>query len=302
MVGARVKKEGDDTIRRRKALRRVDVELEKGNFKTALSLVKQSQGKPGGLRGFGAVKLVPKRISTLDELELNEADKISLHSSVNSILDSVKCCMQFGLEEDDEVGQLLGQESLTYGDCCDTLSNDRVMHLQHEAGHFVVGYLLGVFPKRYGVPSMEDLVKDNFAGGKVEFLGFEFLREVCTAALSNINCIDRKQNNEVYRCTISSKTLNRFLCVILGGLAAEHLTFGYSELLHSDVEKLDRVLKWLGFCQDEANWRIKWAAMNTVLILRQHNEATSNVAEAMASGRSIGFCIDAIESTLSNGK
>lgn len=54
---ARVKEE-DNGIRRRRALRRVDRELEKGNYKAALSLVKQLQGKLGGLRGFGAVKLV----------------------------------------------------------------------------------------------------------------------------------------------------------------------------------------------------------------------------------------------------
>lgn len=45
-------------MRRRRALRRVDWELEKGNYKAALSLVKQLQGKPGGLRGFAAAQLV----------------------------------------------------------------------------------------------------------------------------------------------------------------------------------------------------------------------------------------------------
>ncbi|XP_028098858.1 uncharacterized protein LOC114298487 [Camellia sinensis] len=34
------------------------------------------------------------------------------------------------------------------------------------------------------------------------------------------------------------QTLHRFGCVILGGLAAEHLVFGYSEGLHTDVEKV----------------------------------------------------------------
>lgn len=73
-------------------------------------------------------------------------------------------------------------------------------------------------------------------------------------------------------------------------------------LASSIMKQLDRVLKWLGFCKDEANSRVKWAAMNTVLILRQYQEATSRVAKAMASGGSIGFCIDAIESGLTNRK
>lgn len=44
---------------RLRVLRKVDNELAKGNTKTALSLVKQLQGKPGGLRGFGGAKQVP---------------------------------------------------------------------------------------------------------------------------------------------------------------------------------------------------------------------------------------------------
>lgn len=48
----------DFAIRRRRAFKRVDKELSRGNFKAALNLVKQLQGKPGGLRGFGAAKQV----------------------------------------------------------------------------------------------------------------------------------------------------------------------------------------------------------------------------------------------------
>ncbi|XP_027160370.1 uncharacterized protein LOC113761540 isoform X1 [Coffea eugenioides] len=292
-VWGRLRNKEDEAIRRWRGLKRVDRELEKGNFKAALSLAKQLQGKPDGLRGFGAVKLVPKRISVVDELELNDADKMSLHSSVDSILHLVKCCRQFALEE--KVGAFLGQDSLTNGDCCGSLSDDRVMCLQHEAGHFVVGYLLGILPKRYRVPSMEELEKDNLAGGKVEFLGFEFLQEVSNTTLPETYFTNRKHSSKEYAGIVSSKTLNRFLCVILGGLAAELLMFGYSELLHSDVDQLDRVMSRLGYSTDMANSQIKWAAINILLILRRHHKATSRVAEAMALGRSIGFCIDAIE-------
>lgn len=39
-------------------LEKVDKELEKGNERSALSLVKDVQGKPDGLRCFGAARLV----------------------------------------------------------------------------------------------------------------------------------------------------------------------------------------------------------------------------------------------------
>lgn len=50
--------------------------------------------------------------------------------------------------------------------------------MQHEAGHFLVGYLLGVLPRGYEIPSKEALTQDRFAA--VEFVGFEFLGEVRT--------------------------------------------------------------------------------------------------------------------------
>lgn len=43
---------------RLQVLERVDEELRKGNEKRALALVKDAQGKPGGLCGFGAVRQV----------------------------------------------------------------------------------------------------------------------------------------------------------------------------------------------------------------------------------------------------
>lgn len=48
-------KEGEAAVRRRRALRRLDRELEKGNCKAALSLVRQLEAHPAGLlRGFAA--------------------------------------------------------------------------------------------------------------------------------------------------------------------------------------------------------------------------------------------------------
>ncbi|RVW53356.1 hypothetical protein CK203_103132 [Vitis vinifera] len=49
-------KDAGNAARRRRSLKMVDRELSKGNYKTAVSLVKQLNGKPGGLRGFGAAK------------------------------------------------------------------------------------------------------------------------------------------------------------------------------------------------------------------------------------------------------
>lgn len=46
------------SVSRQRVLGKVDEELSKGDEKTALTLVKDLQGKPGGLRCFGAVRQV----------------------------------------------------------------------------------------------------------------------------------------------------------------------------------------------------------------------------------------------------
>lgn len=51
--------------------------------------------------------------------------------------------------------------------------------MQHESGHFLVGYLLGVLPRYYEIPTLE-AIRQNVSSvtGRVEFVGFEFLKQV----------------------------------------------------------------------------------------------------------------------------
>lgn len=52
--------------------------------------------------------------------------------------------------------------------------------IQHEAGHFLIAYLLGVLPKGYTLSSLEALIKErslNVQAGTA-FVDFEFIEEV----------------------------------------------------------------------------------------------------------------------------
>ncbi|XP_031255427.1 uncharacterized protein LOC116113411 isoform X1 [Pistacia vera] len=278
-------READFAIRRRRALKRVDKELSRGNFKAALNLVKQLQGKPKGLRGFGATKQVPRRLISMDELELNAVELSSIRSLFDSVMDSIESCSRFdSLDEvpSDRVESLVEDEG--YESLCE---EDYSMCMQHEAGHFLVGYLLGVLPKGYEVPSTEALRQDEFAAGRVKFVGFEFLKEVY---------IPRMLKTDIGQ--VSNRILNNFSCIILGGLVAAHLVFGCSKGHHSDIDKLERVFKWLGYRKGEAISQVKWAALNTVLISHRNSEARSRLAKAMAAGRSVCLCIETIENAI----
>ncbi|XP_018717258.2 uncharacterized protein LOC104417682 isoform X2 [Eucalyptus grandis] len=244
----------DPSERRRRSLLRLDRELGKRNYRNALTIARQLQGKPGGLAGFGSAKQVAG--SGRQRVVLEEGNN-----------------------------QPLAEE-------------DIFMCTQHEAGHFLVAYLLGVLPKEYKVLKRGNSSQDQFAGGTVKFVGFEFLREVPDLDTLNESIGSTESSYRVNKRCISSKTFNNFSCVILGGLVAELLSFGYSEGLHSDVDKLERVMRWLGLTESAVKPHVKWASLNTAFILHHHHETRLQLAKAMGSGKSIGSCINIIENSL----
>lgn len=65
-------------------LEQVDKELMKGDERAALSLVKDLQGKPGGLRCFGAARQVP--FCNLLFINIFSSDQFSRHSPYKFII------------------------------------------------------------------------------------------------------------------------------------------------------------------------------------------------------------------------
>ncbi|KAL2480115.1 hypothetical protein Adt_33081 [Abeliophyllum distichum] len=293
-----------------KFLEQMDMELSKGNERAALSLVKDLQGKPGGLRCFGASRQIPQRLYTLDELRLNGIETASLLAPVDSTLGSIERNLQvavllggiaawnvFGLSPQEILFSSLGLLFLwtldavysnggvsflvldTIGHSISQKYHNRVV--QHEAGHFLIAYLLGILPRGYTLTSLEALKKEgslNVQAGTA-FVDFEFLEEVSKGK-------------------VSATTLNRFTCIALAGVATEYLTFGYAEGGLADINTLDRLLKSLGFTQKKVDSQVRWAVLNTILILRRHEKTRVMLADAMSAGRSVGACIDIIEKTI----
>ncbi|XP_008450721.2 uncharacterized protein LOC103492217 isoform X1 [Cucumis melo] len=297
-------------LRRRQVLEQIDKELAKGDDRAALFLLKESQGKLDGVRCFGAARQIPQRLYTLEELKLNGIETSSLLSPLDSTLGSIERYIQLAagllavsawnlfefttqqifylslgflfLWTLDSVALNGGVGSLVLDTIGHTFSkkyHNRV--IQHEAGHFLIAYLLGVLPKGYTTSSFEAFQKEgslNLQAGTA-FVDFEFLEEVNAGK-------------------VSATMLNRFSCIALAGVATEYLLYGCAEGGLADINKLDVLLKGLGFTQKKADSQVRWAVLNTVLILRRHESARTKLADAMSSGKSVGNCIDVIENSI----
>ncbi|XP_059648588.1 uncharacterized protein LOC132294670 isoform X1 [Cornus florida] len=291
-------------------LEQVDKELRKGDERAALVLVKDLQARPGGLRCFGAARQVPQRLYTLDELKLNGIETSSILSPEDATLGSIERNLQlagvlggisawnvFGFSTQQIFYFSLGLlflwtlDSVSFNGGVSNLVLDTIGHtfsqkyhnrvIQHEAGHFLIAYLLGILPKGYTLSSLEALKKEgslNVQAGTA-FVDLEFVEEVTAGK-------------------VSSTMLNRFSCIALAGVATEYLLYGYSEGGLSDINKLDMLLQSLGFTQKKADSQVRWAVLNTILILRRHEGARAKLAEAMSQEKSVGFCIDIIEKAI----
>ena len=64
--------------------------------------------------------------------------------------------------------------------------------------------------------------------------------------------------------------------------------------------QLDNLFKSLSFTQKKSDSQVRWAVLNTVTLLRRHEQVRCRLAEAMAFGKSVGECIDIIENELTN--
>ncbi|XP_057721141.1 uncharacterized protein LOC130935419 isoform X1 [Arachis stenosperma] len=292
------------------ALEQIDKELSKGNDRAALALINDLQGKPAGLRCFGAATQVPQRLYSLDELKLNGIDTLSLLSPEDTTLGSIQRNLQIaaiaaGLAVYNAFGIspqhifyislallfLWTFDSVSFGGGIGSLVLDTIGHgvspkyhnrvIQHEAGHFLVAYLVGILPKGYTLSSLDAFKKEgslNVQAGTA-FVDFEFIEEVNAGKLS-------------------ARTLNRFSCIALAGVSTEYLIYGFAEGGLDDIRKLDLLLKGLGFTQKKADSQVRWSVLNTILLLRRHEAARARLAEAMSKGYSVGSCIDIIENSI----
>jgi len=167
---------------------------------------------------------------------------------------------------------------------------DRIV--RHEAGHVLLGYLLGC-PVQGCVLSAREAMSSGGSGAAA-------LNGAAGTAF-----FDPELNMAVQEGRISRGVLDRYCVVVMGGIAAEAISFGNSEGGRDDESALIRFLSQeVGFANQDNPGDIlnqaRWAVLNAVCLLRQYREEYENLVEVLAKTRasSIGTVMLSIEGNI----
>jgi len=290
-------------------LQKLDAALGRGDGQGEAEALKTlDELKSGGLvKAFGTGQQVPKRAYTLEELRLNKIEPEKFLSPEDKTLNQIRTILQvsavvgllslsaaFHLEANQTLGTvvfflfLLTGDQVANGGGFEALAIDYAGRLinkeyaervsSHEAGHFLVAYLIGLLPKKYIISSVDAFKRYgalNIQAG-TSFCDLDFQKEMASGKMS-------------------SSTLDTYCCIALSGVATEYILYGRSEGGLNDVQQLDALLKALQFTQAKSNSQVRWAVLNVVSILKQHKRTLRELSLAMADGKSIGECIAVIE-------
>ncbi|KAJ1441828.1 hypothetical protein B484DRAFT_322353, partial [Ochromonadaceae sp. CCMP2298] len=158
--------------------------------------------------------------------------------------------------------------------------------IHHEAGHFLVAYLLGV-PVRGCVTNAWDALKYVLC----MYVCMYMCVCICMYMYACI-CVSQK---------VTRSSLDRLSVVTMAGIAAEAIKFGNAEGGLNDERSL------LGLLSTSISppWSIlriqgqaRWAVLQAIQLIRQHPESYNAVVEALQRGAGVGDVVCAIEQNL----
>jgi len=156
--------------------------------------------------------------------------------------------------------------------------------LQHEAGHFLVAYLLGCPIQACLLDTWQARRDGRFAGtaGTVFF--------------------DPELSSAMKRGELPRSAVDRYSVVVLAGIASEAQQNGRAEGGQADEAALVRLL---GSLDGGRSWDLpriqnqaRWGASQALLLLREHEAAFAALCAALERGASVGECMVAIETAL----
>jgi len=162
---------------------------------------------------------------------------------------------------------------------------------RHEAGHFLVAYLLGC--------PVEGCVLNAWAA--LQDARFRLRRTTLSAGTSFFDPDLSEQINGIKPLLRSS--IDRFSIIVMAGISAEAIHFGQADGGASDETSLITFLSQIQpSSPGTTNWtseairnQARWAALQSVLILKYYEKSYDALVDALKRGGDLGECIYAIE-------
>lgn len=148
--------------------------------------------------------------------------------------------------------------------------------INHEAGHFLTAYFLGIPITGYTLTAWEMLKQGQLGCGGVSF---------DTTALTS----------EPFNLPEMRLTLDRFCTVWMAGIAAEKMIYGTAQGGVEDRQQLKQALRVAGLADTAYPHKERWAQLQASNLLTRHQQAYQALVTAMSQRASVEECYGVIQ-------
>ncbi|KAL7464743.1 hypothetical protein ACHAXS_005180 [Conticribra weissflogii] len=176
-----------------------------------------------------------------------------------------------------------------------TLPELKTRITKHEAGHFLMAYLLGC-PVEGVVLSTWAAMNDGRFGGR---------SGIGSAISAGTSYYDLDLSEQIAgKLPLTRESIDRYSVIVMGGIAAEAVEYGEADGGAGDEEALVRFLRSLNPRGGRAvrEWspelirnQARWGVMQAVLLLREYRVCYEALVDALERGGDLGRCVVAIE-------
>ena len=148
--------------------------------------------------------------------------------------------------------------------------------INHEAGHFLAAYFLGIPITGYTLTAWEVLKQGQLGRGGVNF---------DTDSLTN----------KPFELEKMRLTLERFCTVWMAGVAAEKFVYGNAQGGAEDRQQLKQALMMAGFPEAAFPRKERWAQLQATNLLTRNEKSYSALVKAMSRRASVEECYGIIQ-------
>lgn len=159
--------------------------------------------------------------------------------------------------------------------------SDRIV--RHEAGHFLIAYLLGIPIDAYTLTAWEALRAGVDGNGGVIFKTDDIDRALETGK-------------------IGQQAIDRYCTVWMAGIAAEEINYGSAQGGQDDRLKLNLLWRQINRPLAEVPLKQRWSTLQAKTLIEKQPDAYTALVNAMADRRTVSECCELIEQHLASAE